>query len=372
MNRRRARRVVAAFFLGFLGFLALSYRPPRTAVTALKEEIAPTLLREAPGVRDTARFREFEYVETRPSESTYRLRALEAIGFEAQGEQIFRLKDAIFESKEPGTGRTLVLSAPRAEFISLSKAVKVFEGVRIEGEGTTLHGDSFRYDPALRLFISDGPVSAVRDELVAHANEGRLATRDGVVDLGGAVRVRGRLEGGRTVDLTAPRVRLGRSGQLRAEGDVVVKSDDGILRCKTFERSPTESGDELKAEGDALLVVPPRPPQPDAPFLARGETITLARDEKADAAVLVLTGAAGKDARVDLAPSPGGGARRATSASFTLRLEAGALREMTSPAAFDSAEEGSARGKDGALRTLTAGFGRFLFAKETRTLDIAT
>jgi len=98
--RRIARASVAALGVAFLLFVVLSYRKPGARTEGASDPVAETLLREAGGKRDTMRFRDFQYDETRAAEGRYRVRASEAIKFEEKGEKLFRLKDVVFESRE--------------------------------------------------------------------------------------------------------------------------------------------------------------------------------------------------------------------------------------------------------------------------------
>lgn len=168
-GRRLARRLVAGAAVAFVALLLFSYRKPGARTEETSDPVADTLLEEAKGVRDRMRFRDFEYFETRATEGTYRLRASEALKFNDKGTEIFRLKDVIFESQEATPGRAVEIRAPRAEFFEGSKAFRVFDGVEIFGQETALRGSSFHYEPASRHFISDGPVRALRDQLVGDA-----------------------------------------------------------------------------------------------------------------------------------------------------------------------------------------------------------
>ena len=259
MNRARRflRRLIAGIGVLLVLLLAYFYRKPGIPAGQIRDAVAETLVKEAKGIRDRVRFKGFDYVETRAEQGRYHLRATEALGFEENGEQIVRLKDVLFETHEGASGAGIAITAPRAEFAQVSRAIRVFDGVRIEGEGTTLSGKSFHYENLSGKFRSDGPVTALRGSLVAHAEEGELQARDGVLLLKGAVRVRGRIEGARRMDLTAPTVRLGRMGELTAEGGVTIKTEESFLRCRKFLRTAELTGDRLRAEGDGELLLLP-------------------------------------------------------------------------------------------------------------------
>ena len=93
------------------------------------------------------RFRDFQYDETRVSEGRYRVRASEAVKFEEKGQKLFRLKDVVFESQEGARERVVSVRAPRAELVEGSRAFRVFDDVRIEGEETRVSASSFRSGP---------------------------------------------------------------------------------------------------------------------------------------------------------------------------------------------------------------------------------
>ena len=91
-----------------------------------------------------------------------------------------------------------------------------------------MSASSFRYEPALRVLASEGPVAALRGGLVAHAASGRLDVRDGHLVLDGDARLRGRGEGGRAFDLAAPHVV--RVARREDGGDGRRRPEDGPLR----------------------------------------------------------------------------------------------------------------------------------------------
>ncbi|HEX2757184.1 MAG TPA: hypothetical protein VHP60_01645, partial [Thermoanaerobaculia bacterium] len=184
-RRQVARASVAVAAAAFTLLVLLSYRKPGARTEGARDPVAETLLREAGGKRDTMRFRDFQYDETRASEGRYRVRASEALKFEEKGEKLFRLKDVVFESQEGPRAGVVSVRAPRAELVEGSRAFRVFDDVRIEGEETSVSASSFRYEPALRVLASEGPVAALRAGLVAHAASGRLDVRDGHLALDG-------------------------------------------------------------------------------------------------------------------------------------------------------------------------------------------
>ena len=146
-RRQIARTAVAAAAAAFTLFVLLSYRKPGARTEGAREPVAETLLREAGGKRDTMRFRDFQYDETRVSEGRYRVRASEAVKFEEKGEKLFRLKDVVFESQEGAGARVVSVRAPRAELVEGSRAFRVFDDVRIEGEETSVSASSPRKAP---------------------------------------------------------------------------------------------------------------------------------------------------------------------------------------------------------------------------------
>ena len=220
--RRIARTGILALVAGFTLVTVLSYRKPGARTEDARDPVADTLLKESGGKRDTMRFRDFQYDETRASEGRYRVRATEAVRFEEKGEKLFRLKDVVFESREGAGERAISVRAPRAEMMEGSRAFRIFDGVRIEGEETSLSAASFRYDPAHRVLASDGPVAALRGALVARAASGTLGVGDGNLVLDGDAHLSGRAEGGRGVDLAAPHVVVSRDGRLDATGGAVL------------------------------------------------------------------------------------------------------------------------------------------------------
>lgn len=380
--RRRLRWAIAALFFAFLALLTASYRRPGAKATTRRDDVAETLVRELNGVSDQIRFRDFDWTQTREEEGSYRLRASEAVGFtQPGGEPLFRLKDARFESREKGQKSTVAIVASRAEFNQASKALRVFGDFRIEGaQGTTLMGSSFRYDPPNRKFLSEGPVTALRDRLVAKADAGTVETRGGSVRLEGSVRLSG-VERERPLDLRAASVTFSGDGSLDARGAVVLKTEGGVLRSEIFDREPEGSGDILRAREKAVLVLaqrePPAEPRPGqltltSPLNASGDVIELSRDAEGRPTRLSVVATSGT-ARLDLAPSGKAGARRAVSARFDAAFVDGRLREVTVPTALDAAETPPADAPPTAvLRTLAAGFARFVFREDGSTLDVAS
>ena len=67
-RRQVARASVAAAAGAFTLLVLLSYHKPGARTEGARDPVAETLLREAGGKRDTMRFRDFQYDETRASE----------------------------------------------------------------------------------------------------------------------------------------------------------------------------------------------------------------------------------------------------------------------------------------------------------------
>ncbi len=377
--RRMIRAAILALVVGFALLVVLSYRKPGARTEGVRDPVAETLLKESGGKRDTMRFRDFQYDETRASEGRYRVRATEAVRFEEKGEKIFRLKDVVFESREGAGERAISVRAPRAEMIEGSRAFRVFDGVKIEGEETSLSAASFRYDPARRELASEGPVTALRGALVARAASGKLGVRDGNLVLDGDAHLGGRAEGGRAVDLAAPRVVVSRDGRLDATGGAVLKTDRFILRSESVSRLAEPDGSRLRATTGAFLLVLPESGQPPAALTAQGDALEMRVDASGQPAGLEADGGAPGLARLDLGPagasitSGTAGARRARAPHFSGRFENGGFRELTVANRLDAAESGRAGGPAGSgLRTLTAGFARVLFLPDGRSIETAT
>ncbi len=371
--RRIARAAVAALGAAFLVLVLLSYRKPGARTEGARDPVAETLLREAGGKHDTMRFRDFQYDETRASEGRYRVRASEAVKFEEKGEKLFHLKDVVFESREGTSERVVAVRAPRAELVEGSRAFRVFDGVRIEGEETSLSAASFRYEPALRMLASEGPVAALRGGLVARATSGQLDVRDGRLVLDGDARLRGRGDGGRAVDLAAPHVVVSRDGKLEATGGAVLKTERFVLRSETVSRLKEAEGSRLKATVNAFLLVLRDGDQPPAALTAQGNVLEIRVDEAGRPAALEAEGIGSALARLDLGPSATAGARRARAPRFSGRFEGGRFRELTVPERLEAAETAPGGGPAGSgLRTLVAGFGRFLFQPDGRSIETAT
>ena len=369
-TRRLLRLAIRVLAGAFLVVVALSYKKPGTRTFAPRDEIAATLAAEAGGIKDRVRFRGFDYVETRATEGLYRLRAAEALGYEEQGEQRFRLKDVVFESREEAPGRAIAISAPRAEFARTSRAVRVFDGVRVEGEATVLFGESFRYDPKDRTFLSEGKVTAMRGTLVARALGGRLDTVSGVLNLSGDVRLRGRDEAGRGLDLAAPAVRWSRQGAIAAEGGVVIRTEESVLRSGRFLREEQPPGDRLRAEEDVFFLVLGSGDARRSTMLAAGKTLELVRDSEGQPAHLELTNG-DRESRIDTAPSAAAGARVAFARKVQASFTAGRLKEITTPDAVRAYESASAGGPPrSGLKSVAARFARFTFQPDGRSLDV--
>ena len=377
--RRIARAAVLALAAGFTLLVVVSYRKPGARTEGAGDPVAETLLKESGGKRDTMRFRDFQYDETRASEGRYRVRATEAVKFEEKGEKLFRLKDVVFESREGAGEPVISVRAPRAEMIEGSRAFRIFDGVRIEGEETSLSAASFRYDPTRRVLASEGPVAALRGALVAHAASGKLGVRDGNLELDGDAHLSGRAEGGHAVDLAAPHVVVTRDGRLDATGGAVLKTDRIILRSRSVSRLAEPTGSRLRATTGAFLLVLPESGQPPAALTAQGDALEISLDASGQPAGLEADGGAAGPARLDLGPagepdtSRTSGARRALAPHFSGRFEGRRFRELTVPARLDAAESGRAGGPAGSgLRTLTAGFARILFLPDGRSIETAT
>jgi lipopolysaccharide export system protein LptA len=372
-RRRVARASVAVGAAAFTLLVLLSYHKPGARTEGVRDPVAETLLREAGGKRDTMRGRDFQYDETRASEGRYRVRATEVVKFEEKGEKLFRLKDVVFESREGAGERLISVRAPRAEMIEGSRAFRIFDGVRIEGEETSVSASSFRYEPALRVLASEGPVAALHAGLVAHAASGRLDVRDGHLVLDGDARLRGRGEGGRAFDLAAPHVVVSRDGKMEATGGAVLKTDRFILRSETVSRLEETDGSRLKATVNAFLLVLRDENQPPAALTAQGDVLEMKVDASGQPATLAAEGRGDVPARLDLGPTAEAGARRARAPRFSGRFENGRFRELTVPERLDAAETSRAGGPPGSgLRTLVAGFARVLFQDDGRSIETAT
>jgi lipopolysaccharide export system protein LptA len=374
--RRITRSAVLALAAGFALLVVLSYRKPGARTEGARDPVADTLLKESGGKRDTMRFRDFQYDETRASEGRYRVRATEAVKFEEKGEKLFLLKDVVFESRGGAGERAISVRAPRAEMIEGSRAFRIFDGVKVEGEETSLSAASFRYDPVRRVLASEGPVAALRGALVARAASGQLGVQDGSLALDGDAHLGGRAEGGHAVDLAAPHVVVSREGRLDATGGAVLKTDRFILRSESFSRLAEPDGSRLRATSDAFLLVIPDGEQLPAALTAQGDALEMRVDASGRPAGLEADGGARGLARLDLAPagsSGTSGARRARAPHFSGRFEGGRFRELTVPNRLDAAESGRAGGPVGSgLRTLTAGFARVLFLPDGRSIETAT
>ncbi len=367
------RAGVLAAAAGFSLLVALSYRKPGARTEGAVDPVADTLLKESGGKRDTMRFRDFQYDETRASEGRYRLRASEAVRFEEKGEKVFRLKDVVFESREGAGARTISVRAPRAEMTEGSRAFRIFDGVTIEGEEASLTAASFHYDPTHRVFASEGPVAALRGALVARAERGTLGVKDGNLILDGNAHLRGQGDGGRPVDLAAPHVVISRDGALDATGGAVLKTDRFLMRSANVSRLPAPAGSRIRAVTNAFLLVQPEGVQPPAALIARGDVLELRLDLSGLPAGFEAEGNASEPARLDIGPAGTTGARRARAPRFSGRFENGVFRELTVPERLDAAESGRAGGAPGSgLRTLAAGFARLLFLPDGRSLETAT
>ena len=279
-TRRYLRRTLEFLALGgFPVLVVLSYRPSGARTLEARDEVAETLLRESQGIRDRLRFEDFDYSESEGDAEVYRLRAAEAIAFAEGADRLFRLKDVTFQSRDAASGRVAVVAAPRAEFVPATKAFRVFDGVRIDGEGVGVRSVSFNYDPVRKLLVSEGPVKALRDGLVATALEGSVETAAGVIRFRNDVRLGGVDDRGRRIALSAKEVDLRRGGGFSARGSVVLKTDELLLRGDEAEREPLDGADRLSARGSVVAVLIPRQGEKlTSPIRAEGEALELRRD----------------------------------------------------------------------------------------------
>ena len=373
--KRRLRRSLAVLALGgFPLLVVLSYRPAGARTEAARGAVAETLLRESAGVRDRLRFEEFDYSESEGDDEVYRLRAAEAIAFAEGADRTFRLKDVTFLTRDPASGRSAVLAAPRAEFVPSTKAFRVFEGVRVEGEGISVGSSSFRYDPPTRLLVSEGPVTAVRDGLVGRAKSGSVESGAGVVRFRDDVRLGGTDDRGRRVLLTAAEVDLVRGGAIEARGDVSLKTDELLLHGATLRREAAGEGGRVVAAGAVEAVLVPDGPGSalETPARAVGEHLELQTDARGTPGRLLLSGA---PARLDLPPAAASGARRAVSESFEATLDGGILRRVTVPGDF-TLEEAAPPARTGErrpplARQLAAGSGQLTFGPDGTSIETA-
>ena len=371
--RRLLRRTFAFLALGgFPLVVAVLYRPSGARTAEASREIAETLRRESAGIRDRLRFEEFDYSESEGDAEVYRLRAAEAIAFADGSDRTFRLKDVTFVTRDARTGRSALLEAPRAEFVPATKGFRVFDGVRIEGEGIGVRSSSFRYDPVSRLLVSEGEVAALSDGLVARARQGTVETGAGVVRFRGDVRVGGEDGRGRRIAVTADEVDLRRGGALWARGAVVLKTDELVLRGEEAEREMAPGGDRLVARGAVTaLLVPGEGTGPRVPIRAEGDSAELDRDARGEPGRLRL---AGKPARIDLPPEGAGGSRRAVSDLFEVTLAGGRPARVTVPqplTLIESPPRTTSPAAPGATRVVTAGSGQLAFAADGTTVDSA-
>ena len=373
-TRRLRRRALAFLALGgFPLLVVLSYRPSGARTLEAREEVARTLLRESRGIRDRLRFEDFDYSESEGDAEVYRLRAAEAIAFAEGADRMFRLKDVTFQSRDAATGRLAVVAAPRAEFVPATKAFRVFEGVRIDGEGVGIRSVSFHYDPARKLLVSEGPVTALRDGLVATALEGSVETAAGVIRFRNDVQLGGVDDQRRRLTLSAREVDLRRGGSFSARGTVVLKTDELSLRGDEAEREPIGDADRLSAHGSVeAILIPAHGGKLTAPIRVEGESLELRRDTTGAPGDLLLTG---RPARLDLPPEGPTGARRAIADRFEATLAGGRLTRVTVPGPLSLAESAPlarpGASKPPAARLLTAGNGQLSFGPDGKTIEAA-
>jgi lipopolysaccharide export system protein LptA len=372
--RRLLRRSLA--FLAFGGFpllVVLSFRPSGARTEVAHEEVAETLLRESAGIRDRLRFEEFDYSESEGTAELYRLKAAEAIAFAEGADRMFRLKDVTFLTRDATSGRAAVLEAPRAEFVPATKAFRVFDGVRIEGESVGIRSVSFRYDPGQKLLVSEGPVTAIRDGLVATAREGFVEAGAGVIRFRHEVRVGGRDERGRRISLAADEVDLRRGGSFSARGAVVLKTEELLLRGAEAGREAAGDGDRLVARGAVeAILVPVEGGTFRSPVRAQGERLEVQRGAAGVAERLFLTGA---PARLDIPADEATGSRRALANEFEVTLASGRIARVTVPVPLSLAESAPPSRPGSrtppAARLLTAGSGQLAFGPDGKTIETA-
>lgn len=374
-RRRTARKLLLAAAAAWAIVLVLSYRRPSARPVTRRDDVAGDLVREAGATPNRYRFDGFEYEETRGTVGRYRLRAEEALGLLEKGTESYRLKNAVFESDGEAPERSVALWAPRAELTRNDGAVRVYDGVRILGaSGSAVRGSAFRYDPARRVFVSEGAVSAMDGGLVAHADAGTLGLDDGTLALSGRVRVRGTL-GDAPVDLAAPDAVLGRDGTLSARGGVRLLGKAGVLRARDVTRQLDPVGDLIRATGEArLLARPDESGRPPAALLAAGEVLEVRRDAAGALSALALE-TPDADSALDLGPAVRNGARRFRGRLLTATLARGVLRDVTAPARFrllESREAAPDLEPGSGLRVVEANRGRAVFATDGASLDVAS
>ncbi len=369
---RRRLRLAALLFAGvWLAVLVALYRKPGTRPSEAPDTIAGTLVQEAGPVHDRMRFKNFDYRKTLGGEERFRLLAAEALRFDVEWERKFLLKDVMFESGPASESAGIRVYAARAEFTEGSRALRVFDGVEIASEEARLSGAAFRYEPAKRELVSEGPVTARRGRLVIRADAATVATQDGRVLLTGNVRLRGRSEKGEALDVEAPRIELAREGRIVATGDDTVARSSGlVLRARSLERTREGDGDRLRAEGNAILVLAPVAGRLPGAAEILGDDLDLVRDSASLPVFLAVTSAPPALSEIEIAPGPRENGRSGSSVRLEARFRDGALSEIGAPSRLVARE---AAGLDvrpgGGLRTLTSGSARLTFNAEGR-LDV--
>ncbi len=367
--RRKARFAIGIAAAAYVLFLAWAVRPTGARPKELAGQVAATLAKEAVGIRDRLRFRDFVYDDNREGGS-YRIRASEALGFSSNGDDVFRLMDVRVETPGQEGRPGMVLRAPRAEFQQGTKALHVYDGVTIEGEAASLRGTSFRFDPVKREFLSEGPVTMVRGRMLAHAERASLETRDGRVRLEGNVRMAGTAEEGRFLGLAAPVVTIQRNGTLLASGGVWVRTPEAVLRSESLERIPDATGDRLHTSGETMVLFLSGDGA-RRPILASGDLADMARDRDGFPTSCVLARTTGT-ARIDFAPDAAAGPRRVLAPRFEATFEQGRLSVITTPNGLRGAEAVAADAKPGTgLKTLETEWARFTFLPGGASLDVA-
>jgi lipopolysaccharide export system protein LptA len=118
------------------------------------------------------------------------------------------------------------------------------------------------------------------------------------------------------------------------------------------------------------LLAIPKSGSDDAPLLARGKVLDLVRDQDGRPAHVELWDA-DQETRIDMAPSSTSGARVTFSKKVEASFIAGRLSQLTTPEPVRAYESVAAGGPPGSgLRSLHAGYSRFTFKPDGKTLDV--